>query len=195
MRLRSTRSAGREGCHEAEKTHAHGRSDSGSACHVRAGKPTAAAYGHSRHQAGAFQYFYTLHHGNARPRLGFRAVFDARHARLRYHRAGLGIFIQLRGRALRVCAHASAQEQTQGKHALGSERTVRHGAQHRTAGRRCGHCKNRRGLELSAGSDTGSDTGRDVNRPLRPAGAEPAGKGGVLPKETGSKKQEEEANG
>ena len=110
MRLRSTRSAGREGCHEAEKTHAHGRSDSGSACHVRAGKPTAAAYGHSRHQAGAFQYFYTLHHGNARPRLGFRAVFDARHARLRYHRAGLGIFIQLRGRALRVCAHASTQD-------------------------------------------------------------------------------------
>lgn len=47
----------------------------------------------------------------ARPRLGLRAVFHARHARLRYHRAGFRVFVQLRGRALRVCADAAAQKE------------------------------------------------------------------------------------
>ena len=81
-------------------------------------------------------------------RLGFRAVFHARHARLRHHRAGFRVFVQLRGRALRVCADAAAQEADSGQHALGQERAVRHDAQRRTTGRRCGHREDRRGMEL-----------------------------------------------
>lgn len=47
-----------------KKLTAHGRPDGGGARHVCAGEPAAAAHGHSRHQAGAFQYFYALHHGD-----------------------------------------------------------------------------------------------------------------------------------
>lgn len=145
---------------------------------------------------GAFQYFYTLHHGNARPRLGFRAVFDARHARLRYHRAGLGIFIQLRGRALRVCAPCFCSGADSGETCSGFGaycapwRTNTGQLAAAAAIAKTGAVWSYLPVLIPAAILAGTLTGLCAQLVLNRLA-----KAGVLPKETGSKKQEEEANG